>query len=253
DKEIDRLMRGSIMHAALQRFYSQLPSVLPGAERVTPENVEEAVALMRGCVADAVESGMRIDADDLDRRELEQGLQRDLEQLVRDEAIERSPFVPRRLEVSFRDYELEPGVVVTGKIDRVDVDPYGARGIVVDYKSGHASSASEILGGDKLQLPLYLLVLRDQLGLEPMGGVYVSVGGGRRRRGILRGGADAVPGFAAGDYVEPEVLDGALAASRETAVALVGRMRAGDVRHDPTNDACPAWCDLWRICRVKRA
>jgi ATP-dependent helicase/DNAse subunit B len=252
DKEIDRMMRGSILHAALQRFYAQLPSALPGAERVTSENVEEAVALMRACVAAAVESGMRIDADDLDRRELEQGLQRDLEQLVRDEAVERSPFVPRRLEVSFRDYELEPGVVVTGKIDRVDVDPMSARGIVVDYKSGHASSASEILGGDKLQLPLYLLVLRDRLGLEPMGGVYVSVGGGRRRRGILRGGDDAVPGFAAGDYVEPEVFDDALAAARDTAVGLVERIRRGDVRHDPTNGECPAWCDLWRICRKRR-
>ena len=93
-------MRGSILHAALQRFYAQLPSALPGAERVTPENVEEAVALMRWCVADAVETGMRIDADDLDRRELEQGLQRDLEQLVRDEAVEPSRrSCPRKLEV----------------------------------------------------------------------------------------------------------------------------------------------------------
>jgi ATP-dependent helicase/DNAse subunit B len=252
DKEIDRLMRGSILHAALQRFYAQLPRELPGAERVTPDNVEEAVVLMRSCVSAAVESGMRIDAGDLDRRELEQGLQRDLEQLVRDEAVERSPFVPRKLEVSFRDYELEPGVVVTGKIDRVDVDPMSARGIVVDYKSGHASSASEILGGDKLQLPLYLLVLRDRLGLEPMGGVYVSVGGGRRRRGILRGGDEAVPGFASGDYVGPEEFDEALAAARDTAATLVGRIREGDVRHDPTNGECPAWCDLWRICRKRR-
>jgi hypothetical protein len=196
---------------------------------------------------------MRIDADDLDRRELEQGLQRDLEQLVRDEALERSPFVPRKLEVSFRDYELEPRVAVSGKIDRVDVDPLSARGIVVDYKSGHASSASEILGGDKLQLPLYLLVLRDQLGLEPMGGVYVSVGGGRRRRGILRGGDDAVPGFAASDYVDPEVFDGALTAAAETATALVERIRGGDVLHDPIDGECPAWCDLWRMCRKGRA
>jgi hypothetical protein len=128
-----------------------------------------------------------------------------------------------------------------------------ARGIVVDYKSGHASSASEILGGDKLQLPLYLLVLRDRLGLEPMGGVYVSVGGGRRRRGILRGGDEAVPGFASGDYVDPEAFDGALASARDTAIALVGRIREGDVRHDPTNGECPAWCDLWRICRKRRA
>jgi ATP-dependent helicase/DNAse subunit B len=252
DKEIDAMMRGSILHAALQRFYGQLPSVIPGAERVTPENVEDAVRLMRGCVVDAIQTGMRIDADDLVRRELEQGLQRDLERLVRDEAESESTFVPRRVEHSFRDYELAPDVVVSGKIDRVDVDPMSARGIVVDYKSGAAATAADILRGDKLQIPLYMLVLRDQIGLEPMGGVYVPVGGGRERRGLLRAGDEVVPGFKEQDYVEPEVFDGALAAARDTAIGLVGRIRAGDVQLDPTGGECPHWCDLWRICRRPR-
>ena len=37
DQAIDPMMRGSIAHVALQRFYRQLPSAIPGAERVTPE------------------------------------------------------------------------------------------------------------------------------------------------------------------------------------------------------------------------
>jgi ATP-dependent helicase/DNAse subunit B len=252
DKEIDRMMRGSILHAALQRFYQQLPSAIPGAERVDEQNVEPAVALVRECVIQAVGSGLRIDAADLDRRELEQSLQRDLEQLVRDEAASVSPFVPRHLEVSFRSYELEPGVVVSGKIDRVDGDPMGARGIVIDYKSGAASSAAEIRDRDLLQLPLYMLVVRDQLGLEPVGGIYVPVGGGRRPRGLLRSGGDGVPGFSARDYLEPEEFDHAVANARATAVELVGRIRRGDVRHDPQGGDCPHWCDLWRICRKER-
>jgi ATP-dependent helicase/DNAse subunit B len=252
DKEIDRMMRGSILHAALQRFYQQLPSAIPGAERVDRDNVEAAVALMRDCVGQAVESGLRIDAGDLDRRELEQGLQRDLEQLVRDEAASRSPFVPRHLEVSFRSYELGPGVVVSGKIDRVDGDPMGARGIVVDYKSGAASSAAEIRERDLLQLPLYMLVLRDQLGLEPVGGIYVPVGGGRRPRGMLRSGVDGIPGFSSRDYLEPDEFGEAVDRARETAVGLVERIRVGDLRHDPQGGDCPHWCDLWRICRKER-
>jgi hypothetical protein len=201
----------------------------------------------------AVETGLRIDAGDLDRRELEQGLQRDLEQLVRDEAASGSPFVPRHLEVSFRSYELGPGVVVSGKIDRVDGDPMGARGIVVDYKSGAASSAAEIRERDLLQLPLYMLVLRDQLGLEPVGGIYVPVGGGRRPRGMLRSGTEGVPGFSARDYLESEEFDDAVSRARDTAIGLVERIRAGDVRHDPQGGDCPPWCDLWRICRKERA
>jgi hypothetical protein len=201
----------------------------------------------------AVETGLRIDADDLDRRELEQGLQRDLEQLVRDEAASKSPFVPRELEVSFRSYELEPGVVVSGKIDRVDRDPMGALGIVVDYKSGAAASAADIRNRDLLQLPLYMLVLRDQLGLEPVGGVYVPVGGGRRPRGILRSGSEAIPGFNSNDYLEPEEFDDAIESARATAVGLVERIRGGDVIHDPKGGECPPWCDLWRMCRKERA
>ena len=253
DKEIDRMMRGSILHAALQRFYQQLPSAIPGADRVEERNVEAAVTLMHQCVTQAVETGLRIDAGDLDRRELEQGLQRDLEQLVRDEASSPSPFVPRHLEVSFRSYELEPGVVVSGKIDRVDGDPMGARGIVVDYKSGAASSAAEIRERDLLQLPLYMLVLRDQLGLEPVGGIYVPVGGGRRARGMLRAGDESVQGFSARDYLEPEEFSQAIERARDTAAGLVGRIRGGDVRHDPQGGDCPHWCDLWRICRKERA
>ena len=252
DQAIDPRMRGSIAHVALQRFYSQLPSALPGAERVTPENVEAAVELMQRCVDGALDSGLRIDADDLQRRELGQGLQRDLEQLVRAEAAAASVFVPRELEVSFRAYELAPGVAVGGKIDRVDVDPYSARGIVVDYKSGAAPSAAQIHDEARLQIPLYLLVLRDQIGLEPMGGVYMPLGGGRRARGMLRAGDDQVPGYASADYLEGPEFEAEIEHARETAVALAGRIRTGDVRHDPHGGDCPGWCDLWRICRKER-
>lgn len=252
DQEIDARMRGSIAHVALQRFYAQLPSAIPGAERVTPEHVEAAVGLMRECVRSAIASGLRIDASDLERRELSQGMQRDLEQLVRDEAAAKSPYVPRRLEVLFQAYELAPGVSVSGKIDRVDVDPLSARGIVVDYKSGAAPTAAQIRDEARLQIPLYLLVLRDQLGLEPMGGVYMPLGGGRKPRGMLLRDDDPVPGFVAGDYLEPDAFAAEVEHARETAVALAARIRAGDVRHDPNGGECPAWCDLWRICRKER-
>jgi ATP-dependent helicase/DNAse subunit B len=252
DQAIDPRMRGSIAHVALQRFYSQLPSALPGAERVTPANVEAAVELMHRCVESALDSGLRIDADDLQRRELGQGMQRDLEQLVRAEAEAGSTFLPRKLEVSFKAYELAPGVAVGGKIDRVDADPMSARGIVVDYKSGAAPSAKQIHDEARLQIPLYLLVLRDQLGLEPMGGVYMPLGGGRRARGMLRASEDQVVGFNSGDYLDGPEFEAEIEHARASAVVLAERIRDGDVIHDPRGGECPAWCDLWRICRKER-
>ena len=252
DQAIDPRMRGSIAHVALQRFYSQLPSALPGAERVTPDNVEAAVELMHRCVDGALDTGLRIDADDLQRRELGQGLRRDLEQLVRADAAASSTFLPRKLEVAFKSYELAPGVAVSGKIDRVDVDPLSARGIIVDYKSGAAPSATQIHDEARLQIPLYLLVLRDQLGLEPMGGVYMPLGGGRRARGMLRAGDDQVPGFAAADYLDGPEFEAEIDHARAAAVVLAERIRAGDVAHDPRGGDCPSWCDLWRMCRKER-
>ena len=195
---------------------------MPGAERVTPENVEAAVRLMHECVDSALETGLRIDADDLQRRELGQSMQRDLEQLVRAEAAAASTFVPRELEVNFKGYELAPGVLVSGKIDRVDRDPVSARGIIVDYKSGAAPSASQIHDEARLQIPLYLLVLRDQLGLEPMGGVYMPLSGGRRARGMLRAGDDSVPGFATRDYLDDEAFEAEIEHARGTAVGARG-------------------------------
>ena len=194
---------------------------------------------MHECVDGALDSGLRIDVDDLQRRELGQGLRRDLEQLVRAEAAASSTFVPRKLEVSFKSYELAPGVAVSGKIDRVDADPLSARGIVVDYKSGAAPSASQIHDEARLQIPLYLLVLRDQLGLEPMGGVYMPLGGGRRARGLLRAGDDQVPGFAATDYLDGAEFEAEIEHARGAAVALAERIRAGDVAPRPSGRRVP--------------
>ena len=41
--------------------------------------------------------------------------------------------------------------------------------------------------------------------------------------------------------------------ARERAASNALRIRAGDVQHDPKGDGCPAWCDLWPMCRVGRA
>jgi hypothetical protein len=62
-----------------------------------------------------------------------------------------------------------------------------------------------------------------------------------------------VPGFAANDYLDDASFDAEIGHARETAVGLVERIRTGDVVHDPRGGECPAWCDLWRICRKERA
>jgi len=178
-------------------------------------------------------------------------LRRDLEAFVRDEARSPSTFMPRHLEYSFQ-FPLAEGLTVTGKIDRIDVDPFSARGVVLDYKSGKgAPSARRIAEDERLQIPLYMLVARDVVGIEPVGGVYRPLAGDRRARGMVRAG-EGVEGFARSDELDEGAFWEQVGESRATAERLAGRIRAGDVHHDPRGGDCPSWCDLWTMCRIRR-
>jgi RecB family exonuclease len=221
--------------------------------------------LVRRCLDDALESGVRLDLTELQEAELRHTLLADLEGFVRDEAASEVAFVPRKLEVSFgsdraapelqRGLELGDGLWLSGKIDRIDVDPFSARGIVQDYKSGKgAHSARDIDRELRLQIPLYVLALRDLVGVEPLGGVYRALAGRRITRGMLRESArEDLPGFTRDDYLDEDAFWAQVDAARERAWANALRIRAGDVQHDPKGDGCPAWCDLWPMCRVERA
>jgi ATP-dependent helicase/DNAse subunit B len=263
DQEVDPRLRGQVAHSALHKFFAGVPKRL-GVEKVGPEHLEDALEFMRECVGEAM-AGVRMELTDLQRRELEQGLLRDLEAFLRDEASSELHLVPRRFEVSFGSerspQELQRGLdlgtfTLSGKIDRIDLDPFSARGIVQDYKSGKtAHSAAQIESELKLQIPLYMLVLRDLVGVEPLGGIYRALSGKRDARGLLRSEAkeDGVPGFSRNDYLDEEAFWGQVERAEDLARGFVERIRGGDVRHDPKGGDCPPWCELWRMCRVRRS
>jgi ATP-dependent helicase/nuclease subunit B len=264
DAEVDARLRGSLAHTTLHRFYAGLPKEV-GADRVEPGNVDEALRFLGRCLEEAL-AGVRQELTELERRELEGQLRRDLETFVRAEAASESPLVPRRFEVSFGSERSAPelqrgldlgGFTLSGKIDRIDVDPFSARGIVQDYKSGKtAYSAAKIESELRLQIPLYMLALRDLVGIEPLGGLYRALSGEREARGLLRASAreDGVPGFMANDYRDEDEFWAQVGRAAEQAGGFVRRIRGGDVRHDPLGDAgCPSWCELAPMCRVRRA
>ncbi len=265
DRKVDAMLRGSVAHTTLHRFYAGLPRAT-GGDRVDEAHLDDALAFLGECLEGALQ-GVKMEMTELERRELEQSLKRDLEQLVRDEARSPVPLLPRKFEVGFgsersapelqRGLDLGDGITLSGKIDRVDIDPGSARGIVQDYKSGRTGhSAAEIEKELRLQIPLYMLVLRDLVGIEPLGGLYRPLAGERRPRGLLRAEAkeDVLPGFAANDYLDEDAFWAQVEGARDLARGLAQRIREGDVRHDPKGtDGCPAWCDLWRMCRIRRA
>jgi ATP-dependent helicase/nuclease subunit B len=258
DKEVDALTRGSVAHTALFRFFTRVPKEL-GVEKLDERVADDAVRLMRTCLDEALQ-GVRMDMTEMQQRELDQSLWRDLEAVVRAECESELSLVPRYFEHRFGTdvhpgLDLGGGLTLTGKIDRIDVDPFGARGIVQDYKSGkHAHSAAKIDSELRLQIPLYMLVLRDLVGLEPLGGLYRPLAGERKARGLLRKSeSETLHGFSRNDYLDEDAFWASVEKARVKAQELAQRIREGDVRHDPKGGECPAWCDLWSMCRVERA
>ncbi len=265
DAEPDAMLRGQVAHQALHKFYAGLQKELGGVERVSDATFAAALAFLERCLDGALDSWVRFDVTDVQRAELRHSLLRDLEGFLRDEAASELTLVPRKLEVSFgsersspelqRGLDLGDGLRLSGKIDRVDQDPFGARGIVQDYKSGKtAHSAVEIDREARLQVPLYMLVLRDLVGIEPLGGVYRALSGKRLKRGMLRAESkDDLPGFAANDYLDEDAFWAQIETARTRAHDSAQRIRVGDVRHDPRDGECPSWCDAWPVCRIERA
>jgi hypothetical protein len=251
---------GSVAHATLHKFHERMPSEL-GVERLTEHELPAAVELMRRCLQDSL-GGVRIPAGVAGRAQIRR-LERDLEGFLASEATFDSPLVPRDYEVRFGTKTSQPnlqpglrldGFAVSGTIDRIDRDPgMSARGAVWDYKTGKgARSAKQIETERKLQLPLYILVARDMLGIEPVAGLYRALGGERRVRGMAVEGE--IDGVMANDRLQPELFWAQVDRAVGYANDIVARIRSGAVHHDPISGSCPEWClrQAGGICRVAK-
>jgi len=110
----------------------------------------------------------------------------------------------------------------------------------------------------KLQLPLYMLAVRELWGLEPIGGVYHPLGRqyGGAPRGILRGPPEASPlaeRFVSRDYTpDADEFERSLVLARAEAERLAARIHRGHLARDPLADKCPRHCDFHPICRRER-
>jgi RecB family exonuclease len=154
-------------------------------------------------------------------------------------------------EESLPALELGETIRLRGVIDRLDVDRT-ARAIVRDYKSGAARPgySGARWGEDRqLQVPLYMIAVRELLGLEPVAGFYQPLGGDDlRARGVFLDGAPVGSGVVATDArTRPEIED-ALDDARSRAVGLAARLRSGEL--SPCPETCSRdGCAFPGICR----
>ncbi|MET0614086.1 MAG: PD-(D/E)XK nuclease family protein [Thermoleophilaceae bacterium] len=254
----EAMVRGSYAHEVLSCTYERLAEET-GSRRVTHGNLPDAERILIEELRDK-SSSFQLSPKQTRVRAAARRLEFDLLRFLRSEADSDSRFEPAALERDFgmgesEPVELEGGLRVRGRIDRVD--ECDGMALVIDYKTGKRVDRYKVASWEpenRFQAALYMLVVEKLLGLRAAGGVYVALGNpDPRPRGMVARDVDELGDrWVDTDRLPPEEfqekLDWALGRIRDTDA----QMRAGELR------ACPDRCD-WNggckypsVCRSER-
>jgi ATP-dependent helicase/nuclease subunit B len=171
-KSMDLLMQGTIIHKVLEEYFKDT-----GETKNITEIFED--------IFNRETRGMVTGFEELKaRNEM-------LNTLLAFEAMEKKSnlptFKPSMLEAKFGDEEIETlkigdvekgGIEISGKIDRVDVSEVDGEkvAIIIDYKYGQTEfRLTELEEGLDLQLPIYILALRDLFGVVPIAAEFYAL------------------------------------------------------------------------------
>lgn len=181
DRWLDEATRGQVLHEVFARFHRDLRSRgwSPSLERDTSrlkELLDQSLQALRTTLPPPSESIARSET---------RLLQRDVDCFLRLECHD-STRTPIAFEVAFGQEELEdeplarvepvevaPGLLLRGRIDRIDRRPDGLE--VVDYKTGRrlkSARGATYEGGRLLQHALYALVVEKLTGEHVVGASY---------------------------------------------------------------------------------
>ncbi len=271
DPDAEPLARGGLAHLALRQTLEGLRRET-GSARLTPARLGLARELL-GRALEENEPAFTLSAAPERRPGLRRRLRADLERYLEhaaaaaDGADGRSALEPAYLELEFglpaRDegapagavpqplpaVDLGGGVMLRGRVDRVDVSPEG-EAVIYDYKGRSAWPAAKWIGERDLQVALYMRALGPLLGVRVVGGFYQPLSGADlRARGVLEAGTSVQLDCVGDDAREPgevqALLEEAVAAAREAA-ARAGR---GELRPCPRTCAFKGGCKYPAICR----
>jgi ATP-dependent helicase/DNAse subunit B len=266
DPKPEPLRQGGLMHKALECLYREAP----GADSLPrPDDLDRWIARGREIVDEVTADLSDHPADRAMRRRLE----RLLVAFLRREAARTNPRLrPALLEAGFGDEEgnERPSLRVGdwslhGRIDRVDEGD--GVGLAYDYKlARQVTPFAKFVEEGKLQLPLYLLALRELWEINVIGGLYQPLRptANTRPRGLVRSddGGELLADLSLydGDLLSGDDFEAALDDAAGRASEAVARMRSGAIERDPGppegfkgHGQCPRFCAFAPICRRERA
>lgn len=265
DTVFDVAAQGNLVHAVLERFYKDLKRA--GYERVTPLNLEEALAIASKAFDAQVEKEgardrrgvyLKTQGDKLACEELRACVLA----LVERDAEFLPGFTPTYFELELGSDDAEgvvleyAGVPVRGKVDRIDVDSNG-NAVIIDYKLSSLASGYGLGPGEsvpeRLQTDIYATLVQRYfnakgIDLKVVGSVYRSYASNR-----LRGIYDRQLDWGAVEEVQiakdglpkansNEVYEDYLQRIEDVMGACIDRLEAGDIQPAPLNDDVCKYC-----------
>ncbi len=272
DPDSEPIARGALAHAVLKQTLEHLRE-RTGSARLTPASVGLAKRLLREALAEQEPNYPLSPAPERvpgARRALAVELERYLECA----AEQDSPLEPTHLELEFGfggemssehvdgggaqgvqqlpPFDLGDGLLLRGRIDRVDVGS-GGEAVVYDYKGRSAPPSARWLGDGAWQVALYMRAVQSLLGCVPVGGFYQPLAGRDiRPRGVLDGDSAIELDCVRTDRVDSDslrvLLDECVAAARAAAVEA----RSGALAPRPDTCAFGGGCAYPTICRCER-
>ncbi len=266
DPEAEPLARGALAHAALRDTLAGLRAET-GSARLTPGSLPRARELLARALAEN-EQRHPLSVAPERRPGFRRRLHADLERYLQHAAEQESPLEPAWLELGFGSapggepgaeleeelpaVDLGGGVLMRGRIDRVDQDGAG-RAVVYDYKASSAPPVAKWLGEGNLQVALYMHAVESLLGLEVAGGFYQPLSGGDlRARGVLDCESDVDIGAMKSDLREHDEVREVLRESLAAAQRAAAEAGAGELEPRPaTCGYRGAGCMYPTICRCE--
>ncbi len=265
----DYAARGSLIHSALENLYLAIHAgeiVIDGAavqaEAILGPLLAQITQLIDGLPnpATRVEAGLR-------RIETERVRRVAIRYARQHESYVTSRYgpgaVPHLVEADFGKGgenglpaltigEAPDLVRIQGLIDRVDVieRPDGLFFRVIDYKTGHAPSSSDLKAGTALQLPLYALAV-EQILLAGIGGRPLDAGYWALRKDGYK--PLATMATLTDGMVQPaESWDAVRTGIEQFVQSIVAHLRAGRFPVAPRVADCTRTCDYRVVCRIRQ-
>ena len=178
DIEISPAERGTLLHAVLEKFLADLHRDQFFKKPILPNTLEDLelhiLKILDQELTKLTSSRPGLSLFLLSRQKIK--FERTLKNFVlnlieqQGEHENRKTLIPSYFEWRFEgdrclEIPLSGGkkVKLKGRIDRIDIDPVQKRFLVVDYKTSHNITGSQILAGESLQLPCYIWAVKQHL------------------------------------------------------------------------------------------